>query len=108
MPVGIAEQSGERPRARCASAAAVAFWQPRVRLAESRRGWRLTRLPAPPVLIFALVLALAACGGGDAPGDSGAGGTSGTPEAGATAPPPGRYFPDGPWYQDVTNAALDP
>jgi len=108
VPVEIAEQSVERTRARSASEAASALWQPRVRLGEPRRGWRQTRLPTPLALIFALVLALAACGGGDAPGDGGGGGTSGTREAGATAPPPGRFFPDGPWYEDVTNAALDP
>ena len=54
-----------------------------------------------------LLLVLPACGGGDGPGGSSGKGTSGTPPAG-TAPPPGRYFPDGPWYQDVTNAPLDP
>jgi len=56
---------------------------------------------------LAFLLVLSACGGGEAPGDSSGDGNSGAPPGGA-APPPGRYFPDGPWYQDVTNAPLDP
>ena len=52
-----------------------------------------------------LLLVLPACGGG-APDDS-SGGAGDTPEVDGTAPLPGRYFPDGPWYQAVTNAPLD-
>lgn len=54
----------------------------------------------------ALLLVLAACGGGE--GRNEGDGPAAPTERGGTPPPTGRYFPDGPWYQDVTNAALDP
>jgi len=64
-------------------------------------------MSARPRLPIAVLLfgALAACGGGGGENEAGGGDTGG---AGATAPPSGRYFPDGEWYRDVSQAPLDP
>jgi serine/threonine-protein kinase len=56
-----------------------------------------------------LIVGLGGCGGG-AGGDGGASGGDPSPGEGGSgaAPPPGRYFPDGEWYRDVSAAPLDP
>jgi hypothetical protein len=61
-------------------------------------------------LAWLLVVSLGACGGGSSsPADANPDQPDADPNApDAGAPPVGAYFPDGPWYHDISSAPTDP
>ncbi len=64
-------------------------------------------LRSSTLALLAVAAALGACQGGETGSGSDQAGDPSVPVSAAGAPPPGRYFPDGPWYLDVSEAAVD-